>query len=352
MSSTCTIPSDIQDILGPYVFGYQFNWALYGILIVQVYIYHVSSLPDRWPIQAIVYGTLIIETVQIAFATHDSYYQFAVSWGQVAELNVLHYTWLTLPVLIGIISMITQIFYAWRIHILSKRYVVSAIVTVLALLQGASALATGARAYILDEDHRTDVSSNLLSSDIVWLSSTAACDVLIFLCMVYYLSKMRTGIKSTEKIINRLITLVIETGLVTTIAAIIDLGFFIGLPDTPWFVVLSLMLSKLYSNSLLVILNNRSSVARFQSRGDADSDEVYSKQQRNRHGTESFRVYAPPDSIVRTERFATVDSAMAEVALDTTMRKSGDEGVLNPVNLQFSRNPDSEVGQRSELSLP
>ncbi|EIW79775.1 hypothetical protein CONPUDRAFT_166480 [Coniophora puteana RWD-64-598 SS2] len=375
--SNCTVPSNAPDILGPYVFGYQFNWALYGVLVVQVYFYYVSPIVDQWPIQAVVYGTVLIETVQVAFATHDSFFQLAVSWGHVDQLMVAHWTWLTLPVLIGIISMITQLFYAWRIHVLSRGWVMSGVISLLALLQGASALATGVRAYLLDKSLK-NVSTNLLTTDIVWLTSTAVCDLLIFSCMIYYLSKMRTGINSTERIINRLIRLFIETGLLTTIAATLDLGLFIGLPSSPWFVILSLALSKLYSNSLLAVLNHRSSLRYRRSKrsnsddipssdpsmgmgmgmsmgmsmseleeGAADDSAQCARCQRNRRlGLGTFRAYVPP-SVGMDTRLDSTDGT-AGVMMDEGMerapvkRSSGDERTLNLIHLQFA-NTDKDL---------
>lgn len=252
--------------------GYQFNWALYGVLVTQVYWYYLSNFADGWRVKAIVYGTLFIETVQIAFATHDSAFQFALTWGQTSHLDDLDFIWITMPVTIALVSMITQLFYAWRLRILGVRrgHVVPAVIAILSVFQGISALYTAIRSVIMDSHSRSSLASNLLVSDVLWLSSTALCDILIFTFMTCHLSQMRTTNTKTDKIINDIIRLVIETGMVTAAAAIVDLVLFVT--NNPWFAVLSLVLSKLYSDSLLVVLNNRPSCQRSQ---HYDSTESY-----------------------------------------------------------------------------
>jgi len=200
--------------------------------------------------------------------------------------------------------------------------------------------------------------------------------LLIFSCMIYYLSRMRTGINSTERIINRLIRLFIETGLLTTIAATLDLGLFIGLPSSPWFVILSLVLSKLYSNSLLVVLNHRSSLRPRRRRskssgsdsdgiptsdltsmgmsmteleeGAADDSVQCARCQRNRRlGLGTFRAYVPPSIGMDTGLDSTdgtvgvmVDDGMERAPVK---RSSGDERTLNLIHLQFAKNTGKDL---------
>ncbi|TDL25586.1 hypothetical protein BD410DRAFT_800977 [Rickenella mellea] len=89
------------------------------------------------------------------------------------------------------------------------------------------------------------------------LSSTVACDVLIAGSLLYYLNRSRTGFKRTDSIINNLMLYSLTTGLLTSIFAIVNLVTFLTMPGNMVNISVSLFLGKLYSNSLMTILNSR-----------------------------------------------------------------------------------------------
>jgi len=257
MASNCTLPPLVPETLAPYVMGYQFNWALFGVLTTQVYIYQTSSFQDGWALHLVVWFSYLLECFQIAMATHDSYEQLAVSWGQPALLHNGWFVWLTMPICTAITSLIAQCFYAWRIYILSDSSILTGAIVLLSFMQSGAGLASGIESALLDGKDTSNITTNTSTVVTVWLTGTAACDILIFTAMAYCLSRSRTGFKGTDKLLNKIILLVIETGLATAVVAVIELALFVGIPDRHYYVVPALMLSKLYTNSLLVILNNR-----------------------------------------------------------------------------------------------
>lgn len=87
----------------------------------------------------------------------------------------------------------------------------------------------------------------------IWLGGTALCDLIIAMAMIYYLTQSRTGFKSTNVLITKVIRVTVETGLICAAFAIIDLSFFLGYRDNNYHLAPSIALSKLYSNSLLVV---------------------------------------------------------------------------------------------------
>ncbi|KAJ7270637.1 hypothetical protein B0H12DRAFT_970855, partial [Mycena haematopus] len=71
--------------------------------------------------------------------------------------------------------------------------------------------------------------------------------------------KHRTGCNATDTKVDRIIRLTIQTGMITSICSVIDLGLFLG--DVSGLFVVHLLfnlpLAKLYSNSLMSSLNAR-----------------------------------------------------------------------------------------------
>ncbi|OCH83825.1 hypothetical protein OBBRIDRAFT_711595, partial [Obba rivulosa] len=235
--------------------GYQFNWALYGILSVQIYIYYQARMLDNYLTKSVVYGIYLVETVQTILATHDAWHEFAIDGGSCAGLLALNLNWLSIPIITGFTSATIQCYYAWRIRILSRSNIVAAFIAALAVMQGSAAIAEGITA--VTQQDVAKLQAETLKITTVWLGGTAACDVIIASIMVYSLARGRTGFKSTDLILNKLIRATVETGLCTALLATTELVLFLVFKHNFYHTLPSLMLSKLYSNSLLVLLNNR-----------------------------------------------------------------------------------------------
>jgi hypothetical protein len=64
-------------------------------------------------------------------------------------------------------------------------------------------------------------------------------------------------IPKTQALVTKLVRLIVETGMLTAMTATIDLILFMVFPHTAYHAAVALTLAKLYSNSMLVILNSR-----------------------------------------------------------------------------------------------
>ncbi|TFK37423.1 hypothetical protein BDQ12DRAFT_159965 [Crucibulum laeve] len=94
------------------------------------------------------------------------------------------------------------------------------------------------------------------------------CDVLIAGYMWYYLSRRSEGImKRTEKLVSRIIRLCIVTGTITALVAALELALYFGIMEG-YYLMPGTLLGNLYSNSMMVMLNNRMEI-----NGGRNSDE-------------------------------------------------------------------------------
>ena len=87
----------------------------------------------------------------------------------------------------------------------------------------------------------------------MWLGAAALNDVIIAACMIWYLQRARTGIRQTETLITKFIHLTLETGAICAAFAVLDLSFYVAFQTNNYHLAPSIPLSKLYSNSLLVV---------------------------------------------------------------------------------------------------
>ena len=75
--------------------------------------------------------------------------------------------------------------------------------------------------------------------------------------VVFQLTRYDTSFRKTADLVNKLIRLTVETGALTATIAVVDLILFLAVPNTDYHITPALILAKLYSNSLLVVLNSR-----------------------------------------------------------------------------------------------
>ncbi|KAK7045803.1 hypothetical protein VNI00_007206 [Paramarasmius palmivorus] len=245
----------------PRLLGFAFNWGLIGALSLQVYIYYTTFKKDRAVFKALVYGTFLLDWVQTISATYDASQWFAFDWGQPDQLDLLHTSFLNVPLLTSLIGAIVQIFFGWRIWTISKSTAIFGSIILMALLQLAAAAVD---AHYLMIAPRESYSSAALSKSVgIRLGTSAVVDILIAACMTFYLLKNRSEFAfHTNTVITKLIRITVETGIITATAAIAELVFFLSMHNNSLHQLSGVNLAKLYTNSLMMLFNNRAELQR------------------------------------------------------------------------------------------
>ncbi|EKM52232.1 uncharacterized protein PHACADRAFT_198296 [Phanerochaete carnosa HHB-10118-sp] len=251
-------PADILPIAAPLLIGSLFNWGFYGVLSMQVYMYHLAFPNDRWTAKALVYGIYLLDTAQTILVTLDVVDMYAKNFGDVSGLDGMHNEWLAVPVFSSIGECCTvQLYYAYRIRYLAETYnrLLMAVISALALLQSIAGIATGIQAAIIGTFMGLEARAH--SVTIIWLGGSAACDVVIAVTMAYLLTHKDTHYPETRAIITRVVHLIVKTGVLTALSAILVLVLYVALPSRAYYACIGAILAKLYSNSLLVLFNTR-----------------------------------------------------------------------------------------------
>ncbi|KIL62616.1 hypothetical protein M378DRAFT_165463 [Amanita muscaria Koide BX008] len=253
-------PSQFVLLTGPIFLSSVLNWCLFGILVTQIYIYQISFPKDRWPLKLLVYSLLVIDTAQTFFFTDYAWQVLVAGWGNPQVL--LGFTWssCTIPIVDGLVSIIAQLFFAWRIWMFRKYFKpaawVSVIISLVSLMQGLSAIVNGIRYFFV-----TDISqiAKFNSGVIVWLAGSFACDLIIAVAMIIILLRVRTKSfsENTLSLVTSLIVHVVETGTATVVTACLELILFLTMPTNLLHLIPGVILSKVYSNAVLANLNGR-----------------------------------------------------------------------------------------------
>ncbi|KAJ4471176.1 hypothetical protein C8R41DRAFT_969098 [Lentinula lateritia] len=192
---------NIAALTGPYILGGLLSYGLFGILIVQIF--YILALFDL--------GVTIMWTVFM-------WQLFADNWGQLS--------------------------------VLSARGGISSTAAAIPLLSG-----IGIHGAQIGATHFSEMDAEVST----WLGGSTVCDFLITSVLVFKLfSHGRRSISPvTRSMLFRLITLTVETGLVTALTALSELLLFIIFRTNNLHFIPLLMLSKMYSNCLLATLNAR-----------------------------------------------------------------------------------------------
>ncbi|KAJ7616504.1 hypothetical protein FB45DRAFT_1034822 [Roridomyces roridus] len=266
--------SNVSALTTPSIVGMMINCGLMGSLIVQVFHYYCAFPNDRVIAKTVVYTVFILEILHTTLMGCSSDGVFGSAYGHFPDAPAWT-TWVSATVLTALIAAIVQIFYAARLYSFSGSKIVTGTVILLALLQCASATAK-ATTFKMTGNHP----SNGPDPYIVWLAGSAMCDVIIAGAMTFYvrISKMMNIGTSTHlpilfqlqraapvsnRVKNRLSTLIratIGTGAVTAVGAVLQIILTFAFPETQYFAAGAWFLGKLYSNSLLVLLNARAIV--------------------------------------------------------------------------------------------
>ncbi|KAJ7239866.1 hypothetical protein C8J57DRAFT_1563201 [Mycena rebaudengoi] len=248
--------STITVLSGPEIVGYLLNWGLFGSLTVQLYLYYRAFPHDRLVNKWLVYTVYTIEFVQTMLITYAAFSTFGYGFGDPAALRDLRLEWLTVPVMSGCVSFIGQSFYAYRLYVLSKSPWLPVFCVVIALLSAIASFVTGSFAFKAGSNLSVLATPRKIASG-VWLGTSALNDIIITICLAYYLWKHDSRFRHTHALIVKLIRLTIETGSVTALVAIIDFVLLLGFPGKHYFIAAGIILPKLYANSMFAVLNSR-----------------------------------------------------------------------------------------------
>ncbi|KAF9451110.1 hypothetical protein P691DRAFT_757589 [Macrolepiota fuliginosa MF-IS2] len=243
---------------GPLLLGYIISLALHGVLTVQLYLYYAAFPRDSMVIKLLVYAVYLGETARSIVMAYDAYDIFAVGFTNRESLYAVHHIWFTCCVSNAILAFVVQILYAYRIKILSTSYTCGISIAFLSFVQLVGGVTAGVGAKLVGnfEAHTTYE----FVGYVVNKAGAALCDILIAILMTYYLLRMRKNSRMAEDIITRIIRLVVEAGTMTSLFAVVDLVLYFTDAENGSSWALRLIVGKLYTNSMMVIFNNRFSI--------------------------------------------------------------------------------------------
>ncbi|KAI9446017.1 hypothetical protein H4582DRAFT_522065 [Lactarius indigo] len=253
MAGSSDVPSASLDVIraaSPLLFGPLFNWTLYGILCVQIYVYSYNFPIDGRSIKFTAYFVFVLETAQTALTGADMYYWFIGGFGNVERLSHSHFAPIDIAIVNAIIELVVQGYFCYRIWVLNKRSLwLCVIIAVCAVIQAVAAIWLGITSL--------KVGKYVLSKAglYLWSIPSAFADILIAVAMTLQLRKASSDFSNF--VLIRVVRLTVETNALTAAMAITSLVLYAAFPNEVYYVYITAIIGKLYSNTLLASLNNR-----------------------------------------------------------------------------------------------
>jgi len=248
---------DVRGTLGSILTGSGLAAILTGIVTTQTIYYFQHYPDDKAPIKLMVVVVWFLDILHTIMIFASDWLWLIERFGAFQVADWIPWSLAITVILTAFVTIITHSFFAYRIFGLSKgNWFVVGPIMALATLRVGFASTTCAKMLIYR-------SFSKFVSEVSWvftmgLVTSSILDVVITSCLLWYLRKARTGFAGMDQIINTLSLYAIENGLLTSVAIVISLGFWLGMrKDNLIFMAIHFVVAKLYANSLLAALNNR-----------------------------------------------------------------------------------------------
>ncbi|KAK0236466.1 hypothetical protein EDD85DRAFT_938229 [Armillaria nabsnona] len=246
----------IAELSGPIIVGCILNWGLFGTLSVQLYLYYLAFPNDRQFTKYLVYGIYGIEVMQTVLIAHDVFAAFGYGFGDIDALARINFFWLTVPIMGAVAAGVGQVFYAYRIFILSKSRIIPIFIICVSLTNSVASMLGGIYAFQVGDVTKLTSRKVHIAAGIS-CGASALCDIVIAICMTYYLMRSTTDLRPTRILVTKIIRLTIETGSVTAVVALFGVVLLTVLPHQTSYIATGLLVPKLYANSVYMVLNSR-----------------------------------------------------------------------------------------------
>ncbi|PBK63013.1 hypothetical protein ARMSODRAFT_549990 [Armillaria solidipes] len=258
MDSAAVVVPSLGTTIGAAYVGAMLSSLLFGITVLQVFIYY-RDYPNDWQLYRYSVGILwVLDAFHLSLTMHAIYHYTVDSFGDYVALGNVVWSF-KLQILVNVIIIVfVQSLYAvrlWKFGRHFHRFLPWTVIFVVACGFAVGVLLVY-KTYTITTF--TGLASMGWAIDAAFATSTGI-DFFISFAMCYYLHKSRSisEFSSTNSRLLVLMWFVLMSGLATSACSTVALVTFIVLPNTLVFLGVEFLLTKLYVNSLLSMLNTR-----------------------------------------------------------------------------------------------
>ncbi|KAK1225934.1 hypothetical protein PQX77_011133 [Marasmius sp. AFHP31] len=178
-------PSPAVSAQGPMFIGFVFNLFLLGVITLQCYIYVTTFKRDKLYMKCYVGVLYLINVFQTVLLLLYLYRTLVVNFGDVRNLIQTDWVITTNPMLTGLIATKVQLFFVWRIKVLTQSKWLALFVLALSLTGLVGAVMS--TALTVNSGVTFPELQNFQAVVLVWLIGQTLADVAITTILVAYL---------------------------------------------------------------------------------------------------------------------------------------------------------------------
>ncbi|KAL4262894.1 DUF6534 domain-containing protein [Pleurotus pulmonarius] len=277
------VPPSLGVTLGAAYLGVVASAILFGITNLQSYIYFTQYQND-WLLQKLSVGILwFLDAFHLALTIQVVYHYLVESFGNFEAQEFIIWSFKLQIVINVVIIILVQSLYAARVWKLGRHYHVLlpwGVVVVVAAGYGVGVL-------LALQTYRIDTFPELVN--IAWtiylsFATSTFIDIIIAISMCFYLQRSRSGFSELNSRIVTLMQYVLASGMATSACSMAALIAYALLPNTLVFLGIEFLLTKLYINSFIAMLNTRKVTPKENSEGVSGGGLT----------TDNFRTYTSP----------------------------------------------------------
>jgi len=247
---------DAAPTIGALEIGILVAICLFGAVSVQAVLYYTRFPSDPLFIKSLVALVWSLDLSHTIAICHAIYIITVQQYGHPEHLEFPPNTLNATIIISGFIGPLEQGWFAYRLFKFSHSIYLPLLCCVLSTLRACGSVVVGVFSF-------QGITVSTFVHKYGWIVETlliigAITDVLLVMGLCYYLSGWHgEQYKKMERLVNRLMQWSIETGLITSLGAIALLTCFVTMRDNFAWIGVSVVLPKLFSNSLLFALNVR-----------------------------------------------------------------------------------------------
>ncbi|KAF7298368.1 hypothetical protein MKEN_01361400 [Mycena kentingensis (nom. inval.)] len=244
--------------LGDLEIGVLAAYGLFGVTCCQTWSYYTRFPNDPLTLKLWVAFIWLCEAAHIAAIAQTLFDATITNYMHPENLGDVSLSMLVSILLTGVIAACVQCFFGLRILKLSHSPIIPMLVFLLAAAQVAFSIVPFVG---FGSKNITAIAQEQAWVIYTELGASAANDLLIAAAIVAHLwNEKYHAEEGTVVVLEKIIMWAIETGLITSAAALLALVLFATMPDSFAWLAVEVVVAKLYSNSLLASLNSRTTL--------------------------------------------------------------------------------------------
>ncbi|EMD39826.1 hypothetical protein CERSUDRAFT_112087 [Gelatoporia subvermispora B] len=218
MNSSASQKSSIENTYGAYLIGVVISVALYGVTVLQTYIYFKKNEHDRKWLKRVVLLLWILDTMHKVTLCQSLYEFMVLDFGNPLAITSPTWSFWTSIQITSTMEIIVRCLLSYRLYALSKIRWIAVPIVLLSLCHFVVVLVY----VVIEARHATVVTTNV-TNPILYLAAASGCcsDISLATCQTIILRRLRSGFKATNKVVHTIVLYSVNTCVITCMVTVL-----------------------------------------------------------------------------------------------------------------------------------